>query len=204
MKSSKRDDHGKGEMTSLDTSFEFVDFDTSGSSYAPQLKLGNDNTTTFSEKLRTHLVASIAINEYFEDIVENNGENYKRADGSSFYFVVKSYFSDIDGIVIDEINEVLDGVVYGILNTTKKKCFFDQLPTLAEPQRHFTRSSLDASIAAIFGEKTSIGQVCSYAQGLKDGNVTTVSGFCCLDAPYEADYWGELVRNILFKLKSTK
>jgi hypothetical protein len=80
----------------------------------------------------------------------------------------------------------------------------NQRPTLAEPQRHFTRSSLDASVAAIFGEKTSIGQVCSYAQGLKDGNVTTVPGFCCLDAPYEADYWGELVRNILFKLKSTK
>jgi hypothetical protein len=256
----EKDEHGKANMTFLDTSFEFLDF------VAGNLSVVDNKTTTFTKDLRTNLVASIAINEYFEDIIENNGKDlsffseyrpaidnspgvdgvnggrlnlcqgdcdsdyqcaeglecFQRDDGGANppgctgtpkedwdYCVaaeggpireVTPYFSDIS-----KIEKALEGGEFkGLLNVKTKK-WFTERPTLAEPQRSFTRSSLDASIAAIFGEKTSIGQVCSYAQGLKDGNVTTVPGFCCLDAPYEADYWGELVRNILLcKLKSTK
>lgn len=36
-----------------------------------------------------------------------------------------------------------------------------------------------------------IGQVCSYARGLELQTVDAIPGFCCLDAPYEADDWGE-------------
>ena len=57
------------------------------------------------------------------------------------------------------------------------------------------RSSLDTSIALIFGNGTTIGQVCSFAKGLKDKTVTDVPGFCCLDAPYESQDWGEKVRS---------
>ena len=256
----EKDDHGKGNMAFLDTSFDFLNFD------AGELEEGDNNTpTTFTKDLRTNLVASIAINESFEDIIENNGKDlsfftlpsidnspgssgytldgilqlcqgdcdddddcaeglecFQRGTGGpqptgcigtptidNDYCVVKDeglrlgvipYFKDIS-----DIQKVLVGGKFtGFLNT-KKNQWITPHPTLAEPHRRFTRSSLDASIAAIFGEKTSLGQVCSYAQGLKDGNVTTVPGFCCLDAPYEADYWGELVRNILLcKLKSTK
>ena len=56
------------------------------------------------------------------------------------------------------------------------------------------RSSLDASIALLFGNETTIGQVCAYANGLEDKIVDDVPGFCCLDAPYESEDWGEKVR----------
>lgn len=57
------------------------------------------------------------------------------------------------------------------------------------------RTSLDTSIALVFGNKTTIGQVCSFARGLDDGAVDDIPGFCCLDAPYQAPDWGEKVRN---------
>eukprot|EP00979_Chaetoceros_neogracilis_P006713 scaffold1372_cov289-Chaetoceros_neogracile.AAC.17 len=185
----EKDEHGKGNMAFLDTSFKFLDFNASNFDGGELLVVDN-KTTTFTKELKTNLVASIAINEFFEDIVENNGKDLSFLDDTGGVFVVKSYFSDID-----EIQEVLKGGElkgkFWIKNGDDEYIWKTK-PTLAEPQRRFTRSFLDASIAAIFGEKTSIGQVCSYAQGLKDGNVTTVPGFCCLDAPYEADYWGEL------------
>jgi len=268
----EKDDHGKGSMAFLDTSFEFVDFDFHYSDAGGNLVV-DDMTTTFSDELRTNLVASIAINEYFENIFENRGEDrsffsevlppiadiganpvadnqvvvlelcqgdcnnddecaeglecfqrsaeggtppgctgnantnwdYCIGEGEGPILSVTPYFSDIrvrEVLVLENLLE--GGRLEGSLNVETKK-WFTERPTLAEPQRRFTRSSLDASIAAIFGEKTSIGQVCSFAQGLKDKTVTNVPGFCCLDAPYEADYWGELVRNILLcKLKSTK
>jgi hypothetical protein len=55
-------------------------------------------------------------------------------------------------------------------------------------------TSLDTSIALIFGKKTTIGQVCSFAKGLKERTVVDVPGFCCLDAPYSSSDWGEKVR----------
>ena len=57
-----------------------------------------------------------------------------------------------------------------------------------------SRSSLDESLAIIFGNGTTIGQVCSYARGLEAGTVEDLPGFCCLDAPYETQNWGEKVR----------
>ena len=66
----------------------------------------------------------------------------------------------------------------------------------------FDRSSLDTSIALIFGNKTTIGQVCSYTRGLEDGTVDDLPGFCCLDAPYQTKpEWGEKVR--LSEMNST-
>jgi hypothetical protein len=54
---------------------------------------------------------------------------------------------------------------------------------------------LDTSIALVFGNKTTIGQVCSFAKGLKSKTVTNIPGFCCLDAPYQSkiEEWGEKV-----------
>jgi hypothetical protein len=52
----------------------------------------------------------------------------------------------------------------------------------------------DNSIALIFGNKTTIGQVCSFAQGLESKTVNKIPGFCCLDAPYQSiEHWGEKV-----------
>jgi hypothetical protein len=58
--------------------------------------------------------------------------------------------------------------------------------------------SIDKSISLVFGDKTTIGQVCAYSKGLTSTNKTVVDipGFCCLDAPYKArtEEWGEKVR----------
>ena len=52
----------------------------------------------------------------------------------------------------------------------------------------------DDSIALLFGNGTTIGQVCSYSTGLEEEVVEDVPGFCCMDAPYVANDWGEVVR----------
>ena len=54
-------------------------------------------------------------------------------------------------------------------------------------------SFFDESIALLFGNKTTIGQVCAYSRGLELETVESNPGFCCLDAPYEAQEWGETV-----------
>lgn len=58
--------------------------------------------------------------------------------------------------------------------------------------------SIDKSISLVFGDKTTIGQVCAYSKGLTSTNkiVVDIPGFCCLDAPYKArdEEWGEKVR----------
>lgn len=54
----------------------------------------------------------------------------------------------------------------------------------------------DESIALLFGNKTTIGQVCSYSRGLESQTVEDTPGFCCLDAPYEAQDWGETVSKL--------
>ena len=75
----------------------------------------------------------------------------------------------------------------------------DKFEQLTAAQNDFFKkgldlTSLDISIALIFGNKTTIGQVCSFANGLREGTVDDVPGFCCLDAPYESTEWGEKVR----------
>ena len=60
----------------------------------------------------------------------------------------------------------------------------------------YERSTFDDSIALIFGNKTTIGQVCSYSRALQEGIVDDIPGFCCLDAPYESNNWGETVSKI--------
>jgi hypothetical protein len=58
-----------------------------------------------------------------------------------------------------------------------------------------TNDLFDKAIALVFGNKTTIGQVCSFAKGLASNKVTTIPGFCCLDAPYQSkiEEWGEKV-----------
>ena len=66
--------------------------------------------------------------------------------------------------------------------------------------RGLSRLQLDDSIALIFGNKTTIGQACSYSRGLEEDLIDNVPGFCCLDAPYESKDWGEIVSNAAFSL----
>lgn len=80
--------------------------------------------------------------------------------------------------------------------TTDCQSYFEKLKTQNDDyfKKGLNITSLDTSIALIFGKKTTIGQVCSFAKGLKKKTVDDVPGFCCLDAPYESTEWGEKVR----------
>lgn len=75
----------------------------------------------------------------------------------------------------------------------------DQLADLKALQEGLSNEGLtsitffDESIALLFGNGTTIGQVCAYAKGLELDTVDNVPGFCCQDAPYEAQDWGETV-----------
>ena len=63
----------------------------------------------------------------------------------------------------------------------------------------------DESIALLFGNGTTVGQVCAYARALTatpEPIVDDIPGFCCLDAPYQADDWGEIVSNILVHMQA--
>ncbi len=76
------------------------------------------------------------------------------------------------------------------------KTYFEKLQTQIDDyfKQGLDITSLDTSIALIFGNKTSIGQVCSFVKGLRERTVVDVPGFCCLDAPYKSFDWGEKVR----------
>ena len=71
----------------------------------------------------------------------------------------------------------------------------DGCKTQLKAQFNMTKDIFDTSIALVFGHKTTIGQVCSFAKGLASNTVTAIPGFCCLDAPYQSkiEEWGEKV-----------
>jgi hypothetical protein len=71
----------------------------------------------------------------------------------------------------------------------------DACKTQLRAQFRKNKDTFDASIALVFGNKTTIGQVCSFAKGLASKTVTNIPGFCCLDAPYQSkiEEWGEKV-----------
>ena len=71
----------------------------------------------------------------------------------------------------------------------------DGCKTQLKTQFNKTNDLFDKAIALVFGNKTTIGQVCSFAKGLASKTVTTIPGFCCLDAPYQSkiEEWGEKV-----------
>ena len=71
----------------------------------------------------------------------------------------------------------------------------DDCKTQLKTQFNKTNDLFDKAIALVFGNKTTIGQVCSFAKGLASNTVTAIPGFCCLDAPYQSkiEEWGEKV-----------
>ena len=97
-------------------------------------------------------------------------------------------------------------ITFGLLSSTSVVAWNPPSPT-GEPllsdackaqlkaQFRLNKDIFDASIALVFGNKTTIGQVCSFAKGLKSNTVTNIPGFCCLDAPYQSkiEEWGEKV-----------
>lgn len=118
-----------------------------------------------------------------ELIIDGDGVRPKFSDDLSSY--LERSFSILDylgrkGKVPKYKDDTLKVFAEGV-----KSSFYD---------KKVTRTALDDSLALIFGNRTTVGQVCSYASGLKKSNadLSSVPGFCCMDAPYEADYWGEL------------
>lgn len=127
--------------------------------------------------------------------------------------LVESYAKGVDLVLEIKMNkecvkeeEECNGGDDDACEKRKKVCedlikdYEEQLRTLTN--QGLVRSQLDDSIALLYGNKTTIGQVCSYAKGLEvdsagESLVDGTPGFCCLDAPYESNAWGETVSNVV-------
>ena len=81
------------------------------------------------------------------------------------------------------------------LSPTGGPLFTDSIKTEIEAQLGHAMDMFDTSIALVFGNKTTIGQICSFSKGLASQTVTDIPGFCCLDAPYQSmgEEWGAKV-----------
>ncbi|KAL3778621.1 hypothetical protein ACHAW5_005068 [Stephanodiscus triporus] len=90
-------------------------------------------------------------------------------------------------------------------NKCGEKCLFgscrkayDEISIAESAKERFTADKrwastqdFDNTVAFLFGNKTTPGQVCAYNKALSEKKVTDISGFCCIDAPYESVDWGE-------------
>ena len=92
-------------------------------------------------------------------------------------------------------NSSANVVAWKTPSSTGEPLLSDGCKAQLQAQFRLNKDIFDASIALVFGNKTTIGQVCSFAKGLKSNAVTNIPGFCCLDAPYQSklEYWGEKV-----------
>ena len=122
-----------------------------------------DGTPIFSAGLKSKLIEVYTLGENIEDMIEDYEKRVEKEDAGPVKELCK--------------------LILAILK--------DLRATLSN--QGLVRSQLDTSIALLFGNKTTIGQVCSYSKALEEGMVDNMPGFCCLDAPYEADAWGETV-----------
>ena len=175
-----KDEYGKLISKYLDKIMKYVKIGDVGEGEI----LEGAHRTKISEKLRSRLVKDHADAHYASLMVE--------------------YFGKSD---TPETDFLKNGILY-LLKEEKRKEFERVLKKYVSKGKD--RSALDTSIALLFGNETSIGQICSYAKGLKDGKVDNLPGFCCLDAPYEdpppdhhqsGGNWGELVRLLVLPVR---
>jgi hypothetical protein len=120
-------------------------------------------------------------------LINNAGKEvgkYSITDGSPIEFVIPFGF--------DETTTV---AAWKSPSPTGEPLLSEGCKTQLKTQFDKTNDLFDKSIALVFGNKTTIGQVCSFAKGLASNTVTTIPGFCCLDAPYQSkiEEWGEKV-----------
>lgn len=107
------------------------------------------------------------------------------------YLAQAYYFVD----VIDQIIEFFDRCPFPSLIEAVCSAIKARFVKIAEDYNpKFQSTSLDSSISLLFGNGTTIGQVCSFAKGLEENTVQDLPGWCCLDAPYQSKIWGEKVR----------
>jgi len=110
---------------------------------------------------------------------------YSITDGSPIELVIAFGLTETDTLV----------PAWKSPSPTGEPLLSDGCKTQLKTQFNKTNDLFDKAIALVFGNKTTIGQVCSFAKGLASNTVTTIPGFCCLDAPYQSkiEEWGEKV-----------
>lgn len=103
-------------------------------------------------------------------------------------------------------NSTTSVVAWTSPSPTGEPLLSDACKTQLKAQFRLNKDIFDASIALVFGNKTTIGQVCAFAKGLQSNTVTNIPGFCCLDAPYQSklEYWGEKVSSWDARMKKNK
>ena len=97
-------------------------------------------------------------------------------------------------------------VAWGPADSTGSPRLSDDMKLQIKAQLKNALDLFDTSIALLFGNKTTVGQVCAFAQGLRSNTVTSIPGFCCLDAPYQSkiEEWGEKVSSWNVKINENR
>ena len=179
------DEHGQflDQSTFLDRVFDYVKVGDGGSDGLDGT--GPGDTPTFSATLDQFLVNSYASNENIMNLIQDYQkliEEYERS----------CPFGDqtLDQTLCDLLISIYESLI-------------ETLQTLLSESSNqgLARSALDDSIALVFGNKTTIGSVCSYSKALEEELVDNIPGFCCLDAPYESNNWGETVSRRIFSIQ---
>ena len=70
--------------------------------------------------------------------------------------------------------------------------YFSDIP--AGQDREYVEAfipTIESMANLLFGNETSIGQVCTYANAMENGIIDDLPGYCCLDSPDETQWWGE-------------
>jgi hypothetical protein len=59
---------------------------------------------------------------------------------------------------------------------------------------------LDVASALVFGNGTSVGEICSIADAVTANNESTIPGYCCIDAPLASSdqNWGSKVSSLVY------
>jgi hypothetical protein len=151
------------------------------------------------------LAADVAVKSV--KIFNRDGHEAKRLKGARVSLIdsAGTVLETSEGINTDGPTEI--DIYFGLTETatslpawktpspTGEPLLSDECKTQLGAEFNKTNDLFDKAIALVFGNKTTIGQVCSFAKGLASNTVTAIPGFCCLDAPYQSkiEEWGEKV-----------
>ena len=174
------DEHGQflDESTFLDRVFDYVKIGDTGSDGL--VGTGPGESPTFSTTLDELLVDNYAANENIENLIEDYEIRIEELQSCP-----SGDQDDCD--LLTTIYNAIIALLQQILST--------------KSNQGLARSALDDSIALVFGNKTTIGSVCSYSRALEEELVDNIPGFCCLDAPYESNNWGETVSKRILSIQ---
>jgi hypothetical protein len=109
--------------------------------------------------------------------------------------------SRFEGPLLERIELVFNGFAFlqvgagNVLGPGARTLFFSGLSAITDLDIDF-----DVASALVFGNGTSVGEICSIADAVTANNESTIPGNCCIDAPLASSdqNWGSKVSSLVF------